>query len=53
MKIKSSSSRPRICGTLMLWIAEDEMKKGRSELSDSLENKVTEPQQIHFIHKYA
>ena len=30
-RIKDSSSHPRICGTLMLWIAEEKMKMKRDE----------------------
>lgn len=39
---KDLSSQPRMCGTLMLWIAEEKMKKERNELSNPTNKKVTE-----------
>lgn len=41
-KIKDSSSRPRMCGTLMLWIAEEKMKKKRDEFLNPNNKKVAE-----------
>jgi len=38
-QIKDSSSRPSMCGTLMLWIGMDKMKQKQQKLSGFSEKK--------------